>query len=220
MLKRRIDRIEDALSNFALLVDLNEEVEHFIGELNKKADKKDCKDLKKRKANLSDLQTLRDQIFEQIESIRNAVDATIATGGGMDGIGVGTGSTTSRGSGDIINRFDKLYNQFQDLVSHCAGFVHRDEVESALQSIVAEVKALKVMSSDVDALKKAIGKKAENWEVQRLISILSGGMTEPAVGKLKTVFLPSGLILKLIVITYCEKVPRQCIRSVYLATNL
>lgn len=96
-------------------------------------------------------------------------------------------------------------------VGHCAGFVHRAEVETALQSIVGELKQLKSVASDMDTLKRVVGKKAENWEVrqlifyelyayrtnlypivsytlryalqvQRLISILSGGLSEPALG--------------------------------------
>lgn len=38
------------------------QVEHFNEELTGKADKKDVKELKRKKANLSDLQTLRDQV--------------------------------------------------------------------------------------------------------------------------------------------------------------
>lgn len=183
VLKRRIDRIEDGLANFALLVDLNEEVDHFSQELDGKASVKDFKELRRKKANLADLQTLRDQIFEQMEALRQTVDNAIANGGSAEGGGLGGGGGGSRAvSSDITIRFDKLYNQFQDLVAHCAGFVHRDEVETALQSIVAELKNLKSLAADVDALKKVVGKKAENWEVHRLISILSNGLQEPVLG--------------------------------------
>jgi hypothetical protein len=119
VLKRRIDRLEDALGNFALLSDLNEEVDAMNNQLNIKVDKKDFKELRKKKANLSDLQTFRDQVFEQMETLRAMVD-NIAVNGASSGPSAGKEIST-----DIARRFDMLYNQFQDLVAHCAGFVHR-----------------------------------------------------------------------------------------------
>ena len=40
-------------------------------------------------------------------------------------------------------------------------------MEGALQSLVAEMKTLKALASDIESMKKLVQKKADNWEVQR-----------------------------------------------------
>jgi hypothetical protein len=115
-------------------------------------DKKDFKEMKKKKAGLSDLQMLRDQFFENIESLRvelnnkssmelnanslNGLAELLASGNidgaaladllsGAAGKGRAANNSTSDSGGEIVKRFDLLYRQFQDLLNHCAGFVHR-----------------------------------------------------------------------------------------------
>lgn len=106
--------------------------------------------MKKKKAGLSDLQLLRDQFFENIESLRVVVNNNsgmsanglkeLLASGAIDpalfsqllGGGGSTSTTntapagmTSAASSELVKKFDLLYRQFQDLLNHCAGFVHR-----------------------------------------------------------------------------------------------
>ena len=76
----------------------------------------------------------------------------------------------------MVKKFEALYRDFQDLKLFTKKFVPRDEVNEAMQSVLQEVKTVKVNSVSLANFNAALKSKADDNQVQRLITALRGAM--------------------------------------------
>jgi hypothetical protein len=67
----------------------------------------------------------------------------------------------------LSERFDILHKRHQELTTQCTTYVPREEVEQALQAILAEMRQMKNNSISPDVLKESLQTKANAAEVQR-----------------------------------------------------
>jgi hypothetical protein len=81
----------------------------------------------------------------------------------------GSSSDWERQLNKLSRRFDILHRYHQDLSTQCSSFVPRQEVEQALQALLAEMRVMKNNSITPDLLKETLKNKASVSEVQRSV---------------------------------------------------
>ena len=186
-LKRRIDKLEKLAASKADVVDLGELERDLRVLIAAKADVRDVEGILGKKASVAELQQFRELVFNQIEDLRLVGFNGAAGTNRKHGDAAGSDDESKQAEKEeLVKRFELLYRQFQDLMSHCAVFVPRDEVEAALHTVLSEVrrvyspvvpfngiylcdqvKVIKTSYVDASLLREKLRKKADSADLDK-----------------------------------------------------
>lgn len=188
-LSTRIDELATQLrTKVDLPVFLNLEEDLRIA-LTLKSDQRQMEAALEKKTSVIDMQKFREYVTDEIDSMRamlaNSSTQQRAAGHShshshVQVAGQAGSSEVDPAAVAILNqRMDKLYRGMQETSSKLGGFVPRHEIETALQALLNEVKAIKGSSVDKASLEDRLLGKADATELTRLLSILEGTVGDP-----------------------------------------
>jgi predicted metal-dependent enzyme (double-stranded beta helix superfamily) len=189
-MRRRIQRLENLVvqkSDKTQMAATEQELRRLLAA---KADQQDFLKVASKKVSLGEMAQFKDQVMKQIIALRGyeyervpfSPDAsTTSTGEGMMAHAehkiegeVKTPRRPGSSGGEMAThvshlseRFDILHKRHQELTTQCTTYVPREEVEQALQAILAEMRQMKNNSISPDVLKESLQTKANAAEVQR-----------------------------------------------------
>lgn len=175
-LKKRIDDLEVLLGEKSTKKEhdlLEEEIKDI---LSMKADDKAITSFINKKASNLELQKLREMLSDEIESVRSMVILSNKNQSNA------SNQDNSGEINDLQRRFEMLYRQFQDVLKKLSYFVPREEVEQALLTLLDEVGAIKNSTVDKIAFNEKLKKKADTYDVEKLLKILQGTVGNPSGG--------------------------------------
>jgi len=179
LIRRRMDKI-DALLNRKADFNSLKNTEHDLKRLiDLRVNKEELKAFLDKKASLSDLERLKDILHRKIDTMKDFTDITRPGNGDRDEVSRdhNTGKDIMlKDAAELVKRFDILHKHFRELQMFCGTFVPRDEVHEAMQAVVNEVKVIRSSAVTIPVFKDALKLKADNEELQRLISTLSSAI--------------------------------------------
>eukprot|EP01035_Chromulina_nebulosa_P019387 gene19387-25256_t len=179
LIRRRMDKI-DALLNRKADFNSLKNTEHDLKRLiDLRVNKEELKSFLDKKASLSDLERLKDILHRKIDTMKDFTDITRPSNGDRDEVSRdhNTGKDIMvKDAAELVKRFDILHKHFRELQMFCGTFVPRDEVHEAMQAVVNEVKVIRSSAVTIPVFKDALKLKADNEELQRLISTLSAAI--------------------------------------------
>lgn len=191
----RLDTLEKRMNDKVLKSTFNALEKDLKLKLNTKVEHEEFTYSMSKKASVTEMQQFRENLYKQIDVIRNTLSNSVIQGGSVAGmVAASVGKSDGNGSNidektlhalaleraETLERFDLLYKQFNDLTLHCEKFVPRDEVEKALHAIVVQVKSLKINSVELPVMKEALKQKADASDVKALVSALEQSIGEIA----------------------------------------
>jgi hypothetical protein len=143
-----------------------------------KADQKQTDTALDKKASLVDVQKFREYVTDEIDAMRAMLATSSQRTQSYQGASASTAEFEAMAAG-LTQRMDKLFKNMQETSAKIGGLVPRQEIETALQALLDEVKAVKGACVDKRALEDRLRSKADNAEVDRLLSILQGTVGDP-----------------------------------------
>lgn len=144
--------------------------------LSLKADQKLMETSLEKKASCAEVQKFREHINDEVDSMR----ALLASSTHASSAQRGGNSTELEPIFAATNqRLDLFHKKLQDINNKTDGFVPRQEIETALQALLNEVKSVKGICIDSNALEERLKSKADNDEVERLLTLLQGTVGDP-----------------------------------------
>ena len=175
-LAKRLDELTEIVNNkvdIPIFLTMEEDIRIA---LTLKADQKQMQCALDKKSSVSDMQKFREYITDEIDSMR----AMLANSTQKSIQNTGASTAEFEGMTSALNeRMDKLFRNLQDTTTRINGFVPRQEIETALQALLNEVKAVKSNYVEKKTLEDQMQHKADNDEVERLLSILRGTVGDP-----------------------------------------
>jgi hypothetical protein len=98
--------------------------------------------------------------------------------GGISFMGGGGGGVSSKAVQEVSNRIELLLKHLQELQEKCNTFIPRDEVQEAMKAVLYEIKVIKMNTVNVNKFKEVTESKADKEEVQKLMGVLSGALSD------------------------------------------
>lgn len=194
-LKKRLGEMETAIDERVCSSTFQKFDDDIRIALTLKADNKALEAVNIKKASCLELQKFREHVADEIDSMRELLVKNSANASKML-----ASVTSSKGdNGELAQRFDILYGQFQEVQRGVSAFVPRPEIELALQALLDEVKSVQRTTVDKDLLFEKLKKKADRGDVDRfarlfelmwesfnflcrLLTLLSGSIGDPQNG--------------------------------------
>jgi chaperonin cofactor prefoldin len=162
-LSNRIHHLEEAIHSKVNVTSLNQLDEDLRIALTLKTDQKAFDSAIIKKASQVDLQKFREHVADEIDSMREMLVRNASSAHKM----MSSMTAAPQTDGDLAERFDILYSQFQELKKGVAALVPRSEVEVALQALLDEVKAARKVFIDKESFNDRLKKKADQSELER-----------------------------------------------------
>ena len=167
VMKKRMDEMQEQINERVVRSVVQKLEDDMKIAMTLKADSKTLEAINVKKASCIELQKFREHVADELDGMREMLVKNAANSSKM------LASMTSQGgdNGEINQRFDRLYSQFQDMQRGVATFVPRSEIEIALQALLDEVKSVQRTSVDKDVLIEKLKKKADKTDVERYEAI-------------------------------------------------
>jgi hypothetical protein len=167
-LKKRMGEMQEAIDDKVCVANFHKFNDDMHIALTLKADNKALDAVNIKKASCLELQKFREHVADEIDSMRELLVKNAASASKML-----ASVTSSRGDdGELAQRFDLLYGQFQEMQRGVSSFVPRSEIEIALQALLDEVKSVQRSTVDKDVLFEKLKKKADRGDVDRWVGVL------------------------------------------------
>lgn len=149
-----------------------------------KADQKQMENALDKKTSVIDMQKFREYVTDEIDSMRAmlATSSQRAPTATYQAAGQSSAELEALAS-SLTQRMDKLFKNMQENNIKVAGFVPRQEIETALQALLNEVKAVKSACVEKVALEDKLMLKADHEEVNRLLTVLEGTVGDPMTSR-------------------------------------
>jgi len=148
-----------------------------------KADQKQMENALDKKTSVTDMQKFREYVTDEIDAMRAMLATSTQR---MPTVTANYQQSSGQSSAELealanalSQRMDRLFKNMQENNSKLGGFVPRQEIETALQALLNEVKAVKNACVDKDALEEKLMFKADEAKVERLLAALEGTVGDP-----------------------------------------
>lgn len=164
----RVDHIEKVAENSVTRAELADQLDKIKAILTSKADMATVENITATKASVKELRKLKEKLLA--EGVPQSVMDDTRTAGIKSSFG------DEEDSNVFSRKFEALHKEFQDLKAFSKQYVPREEVNEAMQSVIQEIKQVKLNSVGLSNFNAALKTKADDTQVQRLITALRGAM--------------------------------------------
>ena len=173
------------IDNLTALLNSKVDIRNFITmeeemriALTLKADQKAMESGLDKKSSIGDAEKFREYVTDEIDAMRAMLATSSKRVQNFQSQGASSADFEVMTSG-LNQRMDKLYKNMQETSTRVDGLVPRQEIETALQALLNEVKAVRGACVEKKTMEDRLQHKAHNHEVEKLLSILQATVGDP-----------------------------------------